>query len=510
MVHLHHGTENRFNAQIYADDLDLVITAPREGVGRSTVKDKFEALLQEIFLYARNEYENVIDKQNKKEANKKEIERSFVNSNLVELPIAAALSRVSNNAGAGADADGSWFYTQVPPESELESVIERLYTQPREGFKYQYSGSGPNGRLVTFDPATSLFTVNSDHPFAAAHLDDARARILLEDIVTAEAMLEAQLRTYGVSPQVIGEVLEERNKLLTSLVQDHPFSHNGIGQALIDASADEHDLELALVAAARALGFVAKHISGADEPDGVARHAAYPGKATTITLEAKSSGVVPSLSAIDFAGLARHRDDYEADGVLLVAPAYPGSTKAEDAAAAKSATALKISCWTVGQLATVVRAAEARHFNAQTVISIVQSAYAPDEVTAAIAELFKKPSWDVPLLSAAIIDTLESIASLLTDMDRTVDSIAPLIAQKVEFINISRDDIVKASSDLASASQGALNFDGKVYTVLTSFDELRRRTTNVAAASITPLRDSTFRSDFVAGEKIVEGDDDES
>jgi hypothetical protein len=224
-------------------------------------------------------------------------------------------------------------------------------------------------------------------------------------------------------------------------------------------------------------------------------------------LEAKSSGLVPSLSAIDFAGLARHRDDYGADGVLLVAPSYPGSKKAEDAAAARSAIALKISCWTVGQLATVVKAAESRHFNAQTVISIVQSAYAPDDVKAAIGELFKKPSWNGQLLSAAIIDTLESIASLLSDMDRTVDSIAPLIAQKMEFVNISREDIVKASSDLASASQGALNFDGRVYTMLTSFDELRRRATNLASSNIAPLRTSTFRSDLLTGERFMEEGD---
>jgi hypothetical protein len=308
-------------------------------------------------------------------------------------------------------------------------------------------------------------------------------------------MLETQLRIFGVSPQIIGEVLEERNKLLTSLVRDHPFSHNGIAQALIDASADEHDLELALVAALRALGFVAKHISGSDQPDGIARHIAFPGKSSAITLEAKSSARVPSLSAIDFAGLARHRDDHSADGVLLVAPSYPGASRAEDAAAAKSAKDLKISCWTVAQLAQVVRAAESRHFNAQTVIQIVQSAFAPDDVARAVTELFSVPAWDMQLLCSAIIDELEKISSLLTDMDRTVEAIAPGIAIRPNFIGISKDAVVKASSELAAASQGALAFDGKAYTILTSFDELRRRTAGLAGDVIRPLRKSRFRAE---------------
>ncbi|MEG9433362.1 ATP-binding protein [Terriglobus sp. ADX1] len=493
MVHLHHGTENRFNAQIFADDLDEVITAPREGVGRSVLKEKFETLLQEIFLYARSEYDKALDEEEDEETNKKEVDRSFVSPNLLEKPVAAALLRSSQSPGA--DADGSWFYTELPSEDRLSEVIEQLYTAPRSGFSYNYSGSGANSRLVKFDPAQSTYTINADHPFVAAHVDDPRAKILLEDILTAETMLETQLRTFGVSPQIIGEVLEERNKLLISLVKDHPFSHNGIAQSLIDSSADEHDLELALVAAARALGFVAKHISGSDEPDGIARYIAYPGRSSAITLEAKSSAKVPSLSAIDFAGLARHRTDHKADGVLLVAPSYPGSTREEDAAAAKTATELKISCWTVSQLAQVVKAAESRHFNAQTVIEIVMTAFSPNSVKKAIDDLFAKPAWNMQALCAAIIDQLEEISSLLPDMERTVETIAPGIARRAEFTGILMDAIVKASLDLASASQGALRFDGKSYVILASFDELRRRSSALLGDNIRPLRSSTFRTE---------------
>jgi hypothetical protein len=316
---------------------------------------------------------------------------------------------------------------------------------------------------------------------------------LLEDVVTAEALLETQLRTYGVAPQIIGEVLEERNKLLSSLAQDHPYSHNGIAQALIDASNDEHDLELALVVAARTLGFVAKHISGAGEPDGLARHVAYPGKVTLLTLEAKASADVPSLSAIDFAGLHEHRKDKKADGVLLVAPSYPGGKREEDAAAAKRSIELQISCWTVEQLARVVRAAEARHFNAETVINIVLKAFSPLQVATAINDLFKAPIWDQQSLASAIIDALEKIAEILQDMDRTVEAIAPAIASNEKFRGITKEDIVKASSDLSAGSQGALAFDGSVYTVLTSFDELRRRATAVAGEDVRPLRPGTFR-----------------
>jgi hypothetical protein len=86
---------------------------------------------------------------------------------------------------------------------------------------------------------------------------------------------------------------------------------------------------------------------------------------------------------------------------------------------------------------------------------------------------------------------LEKISQLLTDMDRIVDSIAPGIAKRTEFAGISKDAIVKASSELSAASP----FDGRVYAILTSFDELRRRAASLAGNDIRPLRNSTFRAE---------------
>ena len=94
--------------------------------------------------------------------------------------------------------------------------------------------------------------------------------------------------------------------------------------------------------ACRALGFVSKHIAGSDEPDGIARLTDNRNGEHTMTLEAKSSAKVPSLNAIDFASLARHRDAHNAEACLLLAPKYPGSTKNEDAAAAKMANQQRI------------------------------------------------------------------------------------------------------------------------------------------------------------------------
>ena len=361
MTPLQHGTLNRFRADIEADDLDAIITAPREGVEVSDLRNKFELLLVEVFQEARQRYERFLALAAKKEETKKEHSRNFVIPALVEQPIASALGQESE---FGADADKSWFYFDLPPADKVPEMIRRLYSEPRNYFTFQYVGLGSQGRLLKLDPSTSTFTLNSNHAFVAAHSDETRSKLLLEDMAIAEALLEAQLRLAHVSPPVIGEVLEERDKLLKAIALDHPYSVKFVANSLRDAAANEHDLELAVVAAARSLGFVAKHVSGSSEPDGVARYVSYPEETYLLTLEAKSSADVPSLSAIDFAGLDEHVKAHEANGCLLVAPAYPGSTQ-EDSAAAARARNLRISCWTIEQLARVVESAETRHITAR-------------------------------------------------------------------------------------------------------------------------------------------------
>jgi hypothetical protein len=474
MAPLHHGTLSRFRADIDADELDKIITAPREGIENSPARDIFEKLLVEIFQEARQRYDKYLEDLAAKEQRKKEHSRSFVSTQLIEYPIAGALLESKSNAGA--EPDNSWFYFNIDSTINPVDVASKLYSQQRTKFTFQYSAGGKQSRLVKFNPSDSTFVVNSDHEFVAAHSDEPRAQIVLEDVLIAEALLEVHLRINKVAPQIIGEVLQERDRLLRGLAMDHPYSAVSIAKTLRDSAEDEYDLELAVVAAARTLGFVAKHISGAGEPDGIARFVDYPRAEQTITLEAKSSKNVPSLSQLDFAGLEEHVKNHKANGCLLVAPAYPGTSNVEeDSAAARRATNLRISCWTIEQLARVVEAAESRHITAKQVLKIILESFAPDEVTAALENLFKSPAWDQPALTGAIIRALESMQNRLLDSKRTVDMISSEVSREAAFNNISRDDVRKAVSTMQSLSQGGMFLDGDDINLLVSIEELKRR-----------------------------------
>lgn len=417
---LSHQTFNRFRAEIDADDLDAVVTAPREGVEESLERRLVARALREIFLEARDRYQRVLELEDAVEERKREGERNFVNPRLVERPIADVIGAPGAEE-EGAEADESWFYLRVPEGVEIDKLAERLYSEERRFYRYSYDHEGGAGRLVRFFADEGRFSINADHELVLAHADDGRSRSLLEDVVTAEVLLEVYLRESAVGPHIVGEVLERRDALLRSLAQDHPFSLDAIAQALRDAVAEQYDLEVMLISAVRSLGFVATHISGSGEPDGLARLREHPGGEQVITLEAKASSGIPSLSQLDLAGVADHKKRSGASGCLLLAREYPGRSRGDDSSVATRASDLAISCWTVDQLARVVELAEKRHITARQILDVVLSAFAPDDVAAAVKQMISLPTWTEVDLYRAVRTALIDLEGRLPDAARTVD-----------------------------------------------------------------------------------------
>jgi hypothetical protein len=306
------------------------------------------------------------------------------------------------------------------------------------------------------------------------------------------------LREEGIGAAQTGEILQRRDELLRNLANDDLQSPARIAQFLEDSSESEHDLEIGLVVAARALGFTANHISGSDEPDGVAAWIDHPGGVRRIILEAKSSKEVPSLSAIDFGVLQSHLKQVKgAKGCLLVAPDYPGVAMREEyARASKVAEECRISCWTIRDLAQVVRESQARHINAEQILQIVENVFAPKQVEAAVKTMLEEPKWDRPMLISAVLKALAQMEDKLPDAPRSIDQISTIVSLNAEnFAGIQKSDVKTAVSELAAASQGTLHIsgDGETVRLLTSVQEIERRANSLLKTQPPLRKPGTFR-----------------
>ena len=473
---LSHQTFNRFRADIAADDLDEVLTAQREGVGESQLKHALLPLLREVFYEARDRYEEWLDAEKKWQQKGKEQERTYVSPQLVEHPIADVLSAPGILRMGGAEADEGWFYLDVGDEKDVQALVASLNAPTRQRkYRYRYTNGGRTERLVTLDAKEGIFYLNSDHDVVREYGDEPGAQKLLEDFATSEALLEVYLREHGMLPHVVGEVLEKRDILLRRLANERRTSVGAIGRFLRESIEDGYDLEVALVEASRAVGFVAKHIGGAGQPDGMGRFRDYPGGERTIALEAKSSKGIPELSQLDFAGLAEHVKTVEADGCLLVAPGYPGGARENESAVAKRANESRVSCWTVGQLADVVEAAGTRHIGARDVLKIVLNCFAPGVVAAAVEKLLGDPTWDQRGLYGEIVRALQRLEGRLKDKIRTVEHVATEVSGVDAFASVLEEQVQDALRDLAAASQGGLVVRNGRVVANVSLKELERR-----------------------------------
>ena len=466
---------NRIRAEIKADDLDEGLKASRETVEESSRKTHFQDLLREIFneatsRYARWKKDNE-PPQDQPEEGKKEI---FAPRE-IEHPTANVLTDRKTDP-QGTEADDKFFYVEEIDTStrEFNELIQSLYTtNSRQEFHYEYRGAGHSERLVKFNPQTSTFWLNQDHELVLEYANDEPSKRLLQDFVTAEALLEIYLRDNKLPAHVVGSVLEKRDGLLRKLIREETYANLAIAQFLRDAATDANGLEHRIVGAVRALGFVANRVSGPGEPDGIAMLVQYPGGEKKITLEAKSSDGIPTLSSLDFAGLQSHMEQKGANGCLLVAPAYPGQSK-EDNEVARRAQSLKISCWTVEQFAKFVEDAEARQFHAADLLNIVLHHFSPHEVTTKLEEISSRPSKNRSLYWT-ILESLRDLEKRITDEPFTVGMMRIEVSRHDGFTRTTRDEIRDAIRDLSGMTNGAILLKAEEVLVNVSLNRLEQR-----------------------------------
>jgi hypothetical protein len=492
---LEHGYFSRFRADIQADDLDIVLKASRETIEESAIKTAFRSVLIEVFYEATTRYNEATKPPSTK--GKKERDVISVPPKLIDYVVADVLADPQN--GNGSEANNKWFYINVPEDVDISGLVTRLYTE-RQKYKYEYTQVGTSARLVSFDPSSATFWLNRDHELVQEYVNDARSKILLEEFVTAEALLEVYLREANMPSHIIGSVLERRDALFRNLVRDHMYSPEMVARSLREAYNDEFRLEVALVVAARTLGFVANHVSGSSEPDGLARFHDYSEGIATITLEAKSSGGTPSLSQLDFSGLREHMLNYEAAGCLLVAPSYPGDAEDGEVAVDRRSRDGKISCWTVELLAKLVEQAEARQIHARHVLDIVRNHFAPDDVERAVDDLLAKSVLIDAEVYRGVLRALRTLEENLVGEIQSVDTIMTTMAlQSPVFRSIGRSNLERYLGTMSAASSGGMVLRGTTVVVNVVLDELERRLAHITKSPGGPRTVSGFRYDEKTG-----------
>jgi hypothetical protein len=182
--------------------------------------------------------------------------------------------------------------------------------------------------LVKYDLAGRRIVVNRNHPFTREHSSTHEQQLLLRDSALVELLTQAWMSDLGISDSQIREVQEYKDQTLRLVAQVRRRTGVQIAEMLINATNDSKGLERVVGDALEYLGFVVEPLGQPGEPEGVATAPTTPVEDDTkvsykFTYDAKSSRTGKATTGnLKTAALARHRDNYGADHVLVVAPDY--------------------------------------------------------------------------------------------------------------------------------------------------------------------------------------------
>ncbi len=341
---LRHGTFGRIRVVVHMDGLDDFLQSDRERVREGPVLKDAQNVLRGIFNFIRP----TIEQQGEEEDAGLKLARQFGAS-----PSSLSRRPIIEMVRAALDGKFRSRYVLLPPtrtskeKEDLLASMEVRADTPEQfvgGIDFEYNATSTDG-IAVYDALTGRLRINGLHPFVGAFYDEfiGKSGLPLEMFAMAEVLLESHLHQTGLKQQQVDDVMAARDQLLRSVAMESGRrTALAISNALREARNDEDQLEIEVVAAFNSLGFEASRDGRKGKADGVAHahlSADTIGNARrySVTLEAKSKkkeGGRVATSTVNTSAIARHRDDYQSEHALVIAPAF-ATTKGDGSSIAQ-------------------------------------------------------------------------------------------------------------------------------------------------------------------------------
>lgn len=330
---LSHSTWSRFRMAVRVDGLDRFLAVNREQFSQRREIRLLRAFLMACFNLARATYTE-------------QTRNAWTSAGaaLVEkwgtLPLKPLREFLEEAVDAGVEDSGL-----VDPET-FTAVLERR-DEWREAIRedvskairrVDYERREPDSTMTQYDVNRGQLIVNSAHPFVEGHSGSRQEQRVLRNAALVDFLGDVYSREMGVSPEVLREIRGYKDDIARLIANLDRRSGVGIARILIEVATykDPSAFEIIVTEALGYIGFDVEHKATPGEPEGIGH--AYPTptkdgtvKAYSFTYDAKSSihGKVKTAN-VNAAGLRRHRDKYDANYALVVAPEFERGSLIEE------------------------------------------------------------------------------------------------------------------------------------------------------------------------------------
>lgn len=379
---LTHGVFNRTRVIINADELDKYLTSARENIKESKA-------LSEITKYIQKKFNSELKPHHFESENNK-LKQKSISYRISQTPL--TISKRPLYVFVKKFKNGDILNPKLikkPKKSTIDSLIQSFKddltsdeTIIKETSWVVLESTDPIAKL---DLESGVLSINLLHPLIANYHETFKSRLPLEFFAITEVLTEAHLYEIGIDETLINEILDRRDETLRELSYSDRDSAPLVAQILNDSLDDSGMLEEAVFKSLLSLGFKVTKIGGNGKPDGKAD--AFLGYGPnhenqnySLTYDAKSTKKQRiAANTTNMASLNRHKEDYGADFVLVVAVDYEGGND-PTSALFKMAKQQKVTVMRASDLIRLLLLSSPKQIGLNQIKELFENCHTPLEV----------------------------------------------------------------------------------------------------------------------------------
>ena len=333
---LNHAAWARFRMTVRADELNQYLTTNREQFKERRGLKIFRAFLRRVFNKARTTYDSDI------RAAMPDGGDVLVKS-LGVLSLNPLRSVVSETLRTQSPIQGLFDESGIPDREERwKSWREHTADNIRNALgevKFEKPADDTDRSFVKFRISDNAVVVNKNHNFVMEHSHTRAEKELIRTIALVSLLADVYAIDIGVEPAALQKIREYRDRLMRFRALQRRQSGVHIARLLLETqhqSDFSKRMEAAVSDAVRHLDFDVLELGTPGEPEGIASAFSLPTKSDPTTdnpqpplysfsFDAKSTKYdVAATGNIHLDAVVEHRDRYNSDYALVIAPGFSG------------------------------------------------------------------------------------------------------------------------------------------------------------------------------------------
>jgi len=459
---LSHAAWARFRMTVRADGLNASLLTNRENLREDKSVKIFRAFLRKAFNVARSAYDSDDNSGIPDGGSALVKSLGVVSLNSLKGVVGEALKSGSSSSrtvdiGDLKDFEGARETWHSDVSDNIGNALDEVKIEKSDGNDF-----------ARFRVSDRSIVVNKEHPFTLEHSNTKAEKKLLSAIAMVEVLTDIYAMDIGISQEMLLQIQEYRDKLkrFNSIKNRRSGAH--IARLLAGAqhnSSKSKELEEAVSASLRFLGFSVKDMGKSGQPEGIARAYALPSNAEgsdggknlplySVAFDAKSTKHnAASTGNINISGIAGHRRKFNADYSLVVAPGY------QDGSICDQCVHNEVTPMTTNDLGKLLECTAEHGAIPLTMIREVFNYYRPEEVVTWVTQVVDKVSSSRPLSIDLFLKALDILK------DKVPDTLSPsLISFQIrEALGVSsvRDsDVVSLVRGISVLVPDLIGMDG--------------------------------------------------